>query len=82
MATFKTYSILIKTQSGDTFTFNGAEGAKVHRQLEKKETISATAEVEGGTTMSVIIPFWSVDNAKIAVQSEEKSMSDNACTEK
>ena len=75
MATMKTYSVVVKTQGGDSFTFTATNGAKVRAQLEKKETVHAV----DSNSAEMIIPFWSVDSATITVGSTTVDMTDSEC---
>lgn len=75
MATKKTYSVVVKTQGGDSFTFTGANGQKVYEQLAHKESVHGT----DSNSKVVIIPFWSVDSATITVGTTTVDMTDSAC---
>lgn len=75
MATVKTYSVVVKTQGGDSFTFTGSNGAKVYNQLKAKDSVHAT----DSNSAVVLIPFWSVDSATITVGTDTVDMTDSEC---
>ena len=78
-----TYNVTVIDKTGDSFLFEGEEGAKVNYQVLNGMDVHAMGNAQGTTdTFEIIIPFHAIGEAQIATTvTEDPTVTDAVCNE-